>query len=132
MNRLIYSSPDSYLLGGQAIEFLRGRVFDAEPGAYLLTGQAASALLDRILASDSAAYGLAGADIEFLRGRILDSGPGLYVLAGQDITIAWTAAFVVPIILRVDGRAFVKDIEKRIKVKRLEPSKRLLDVEKRR
>jgi hypothetical protein len=38
----------------------------------------------------------------------------------------------VPIILRIDGRAFIKDLEKRVKVARLEKKPTIIETEQRR
>ena len=128
----ITGDPGAYIYSGMADNLLKASIVDAGPGSYLLTGQAAQELLGRIVSADTGSYGLTGATLTMLKDAIIDVSSGLYVVTGQDATVAWTPAFVVPLIIHIDGRKFIRDLDKRLKISRLEVSPKIRDVDKRR
>jgi hypothetical protein len=128
----ITGAPGAYTYTGMADNLLKASIADAGPGSYLLTGQAAQELLNRMISSSAGSYGLTGATLTMLKDAILDASSGLYVIAGQDTVLAWTPAFVVPLVLHIDGRKFIHDLDKRLKIARLEVSPKIRDVDKRR
>jgi RNase P/RNase MRP subunit p29 len=128
----VIGEPSTYAYAGATSNLLKAGRLDAGAGAYLLTGQSAQELLSRVLASDPAAYGITGATVDFLKDAVINASSGLYVIAGQDSMLTWLPPFVVPIVIRIDGRKFIHDLDKRLKISRLEVSPKILDVDKRR
>jgi hypothetical protein len=129
---VIIGDPGTYSMTGRTSDLLKGSRIDAGAGAYLLSGQSAQMLLNRIIASNAGTYAVTGPTLDLLKNAVLDTSSGLYVVTGEEVTIAWGPSFVVPLVIHIDGRKFIRDLDKRLKIARLEASPKIRDVDKRR
>jgi hypothetical protein len=79
----ILAESGSYVLSGQPIPLLYGRVLPADTGSVLLSGQTTSLLTSRLLNADQGSYACFGTDAATLLGRLLDAGAAAYTLDGN-------------------------------------------------
>jgi hypothetical protein len=79
----ILAESGSYVLSGQPIPLLYGRVLPADTGSLLLSGQTTPLLTSRLLNADQGSYAYSGTDAATLLGRLLDAGAAAYTLDGN-------------------------------------------------
>jgi len=116
---------------GNANNLLSHKLIEMGTGAYTKSGSeimiywAASG--EFIVSSDSGDYAVTGADLDFLKTSFLRIEPGRYTSMGSGVnTINY------PIIIRVHNRHLVREIEKRVRMARVDRGATMHEIEKRR
>jgi hypothetical protein len=111
-------------------------VVSIEAGIYTVTGQAVTLTYTPVggytLTIEPGAFTVTGQAVDLLKASRLEITPGAYAVTGQDATLTLGTALAIPIIIHIDGRAFIRDLDKRLKIARLEVSPKIRNVDKRR
>ena len=130
--RYLEVTPGTYAVSGAMVQALKAAILATEAGAYTETGSAVEILCNRLAGAGAGTYALTGADIEFLKTWKIDVVGGVYTMTGLAASLDWAASVVHPLIIRVQDRKLIAEIEKRVRTVRVADRSKIADIEKRR